>query len=530
MSHVALYRKYRPDIFEKLAGQRHISQTLINQIKDNKLSHAYLFTGPRGTGKTTTAKIISRVVNCLNPNGHNPCNQCDSCKQILSDSFLDVIEMDAASHNGVDDIREMIEGVKFPPSLGKMKVTIIDEVHMLSKGAFNALLKTLEDPPRYMIFILATTEPNKIPPTIISRCQRYDFKRIDSESMIDYLKKISDEENINISEDALNAIAVQSGGAMRDALSILEQVASSSKDRIETEEISIVLGSADEDIYLILKHLLMGNISEVFKISRELYHRGKDVKVISQELIEILRKALLFSAGTPNKFSGIDPDEAKVFEEIGTREKQSFFLMALEEFISLNKARHFENPWAGFEYVLGRICTKPEKENPLHLNAKIEELEARLSALESSIGAKTGVQNLESIQENSEQKPVSVTMEEEIIQDDNFFENDFFEDEPIIEDEPSTIEEIEPSNEGPKIREGWSEILSAVQDENKAAFSILKKTSIISIEDGLITLGIPKKLSILSQSFNPGGTGDILKNKINEIYGIQTDIKTEIID
>ena len=222
MAYTALYRKFRPLKFEDMVGQEHITKTLRNQIMAERVGHAYLFNGGRGTGKTTTAKILARAVNCLNPKDGEPCNECEICKEILEGSLTDVVEMDAASNNSVDDIRGIRDEVNFLPTKAKYRVYIIDEVHMLSIGAFNALLKTLEEPPAHVKFILATTEPQKLPATILSRCQRFDYKKINDENVIKRLKIICSESNIKITEDALKTIAILSEGAMRDAISILE--------------------------------------------------------------------------------------------------------------------------------------------------------------------------------------------------------------------------------------------------------------------------------------------------------------------
>jgi DNA polymerase-3 subunit gamma/tau len=217
MSYTALYRKWRPKTFEEVKGQDAICTTLKNQIKSGRIGHAYLFCGTRGTGKTSVAKILARAVNCEHPEDGNPCNECATCSAIMKESSMNVVEIDAASNNGVDNIREIREQVQYPPTEGKYRVFIIDEVHMLSTGAFNALLKTLEEPPEYVIFILATTEANKIPVTVLSRCQRYDFKRISVETITDRLKELTGAEKIEIEEKALTYIAKCADGAMRDA-------------------------------------------------------------------------------------------------------------------------------------------------------------------------------------------------------------------------------------------------------------------------------------------------------------------------
>ena len=223
MRYIALYRKMRPKNFDKLVGQEHIVKTLRNQINSDRINHAYLFCGTRGTGKTSTAKIFAKAINCKSPENGQPCGKCDSCKSIEDGSDMNVIEIDAASNNGVDNIREIRDEVKYPPTNARFKVYIIDEVHMLSIGAFNALLKTLEEPPAHVVFILSTTDPQKIPVTILSRCQRFDFKRISAVKIEETLKKYMKEEGVSVSDDALFYIASVSDGAMRDALSIIDQ-------------------------------------------------------------------------------------------------------------------------------------------------------------------------------------------------------------------------------------------------------------------------------------------------------------------
>ena len=223
VAYTALYRKFRPKTFSEVVGQEHVTQTLKNQIKSGRVGHAYLLTGGRGTGKTSTARILARAINCLNPQDGEPCNECEICKANLEGTLTDVIEMDAASNNSVEDIRSIKEKINFLPTLAKYRVYIIDEVHMLSTGAFNALLKTLEEPPEHVKFILATTEPQKLLATILSRCQRFDFKKISNEDLIKRMKVVCEESGIQITEPALNIIATLSEGAARDALSILER-------------------------------------------------------------------------------------------------------------------------------------------------------------------------------------------------------------------------------------------------------------------------------------------------------------------
>ena len=253
MSYQALYRKFRPQEFEDVKGQEHIVTTLKNQIKADRIGHAYLFCGTRGTGKPTVAKIFAKAVNCEHPVDGSPCGECPSCRAITEGSSMNVIEIDAASNNGVDNIRQIREEVTYRPTEGRYKVYIIDEVHMLSIGAFNALLKTLEEPPSYVIFILATTEVHKIPITILSRCQRYDFKRIARTTIVDRLRELMDEEQVEVEDKALRYIAKKGDGSMRDALRLLDQcIAFYFGEKLTYEQVLDVLGAVDTDEFSIL--------------------------------------------------------------------------------------------------------------------------------------------------------------------------------------------------------------------------------------------------------------------------------------
>ena len=278
MSYTALYRKFRPLKFSEIVGQEHITRTLKNQIIAGRVGHAYLFNGGRGTGKTTAAKILARAVNCLNPQDGEPCNECEICKAALSGSLTDIVEMDAASNNSVEDIRSIREEVNFLPTLAKFRVYIIDEVHMLSTGAFNALLKTLEEPPAHVKFILATTEPQKLPATILSRCQRFDFKKISNDNVVKRLEFVAKESNIEITKEALNLIAILSEGAMRDALSILERCLQDGETNIDEDKIKDLVGIPKFTyINAIVKSFLEYNVEEAIKAVDSVLNEGKDL-------------------------------------------------------------------------------------------------------------------------------------------------------------------------------------------------------------------------------------------------------------
>ncbi len=295
MSYTALYRNFRPLKFSDMVGQEHITKTLRNQVMSGRVGHAYLFTGGRGTGKTTSAKIMSRVVNCLNPQNGEPCNECEICREILDGSLTDVVEMDAASNNSVEDIRTIRDEVNFLPTKAKFRVYIIDEVHMLSTGAFNALLKTLEEPPAHVKFILATTEPQKLPMTILSRCQRFDFKKIPERDIIKRLKIICEGANIKIDEEALKIIAVLSEGHMRDAISILERCSQENSENITTKEVKDLVGLPSlEYINKLASGILECDTVLALETIDNIIEDGKDLYNFLWEVIKYFKDILVY--------------------------------------------------------------------------------------------------------------------------------------------------------------------------------------------------------------------------------------------
>ena len=293
MSYKALYRTYRPQTFEDVAGQSHVTITLKNAIKENRIAHAYLFAGPRGTGKTTIAKILAKAINCTGD--HPPCNECPNCKAITQGDHPDVIEIDAASNNGVNEVRDLIDKVKYAPINAKYKVYIIDEVHMLSIGAFNALLKTLEEPPEYVIFILATTEVHKIPITILSRCQHYDFKRISIETITARMQELMDTEQIEVEDKALRYIAKAADGSMRDALSLLDQcIAFYLGQKLTYDHVLEVLGAVDTDVFSkLLRNVIGRDVAAVLDIVEELVMQGRELTQLVGDFTWYLRNLLL---------------------------------------------------------------------------------------------------------------------------------------------------------------------------------------------------------------------------------------------
>jgi DNA polymerase III subunit gamma/tau len=352
--HTALYRKKRPRTFKEIVGQEHIVRALVNQLASQQVSHAYLFCGTRGTGKTSAAKIFARAVNCFSPQESEPCNECEMCKNILAERSLDVAEIDAASNNGVENIRDLRDEVKYLPSLGKYKVYIIDEVHMLSTSAFNALLKTLEEPPAHVIFILATTDPQKIPATILSRCQRYDFRRISATDMFSALKKILQHENISFEEAALDYIIYHSDGAMRDALSLLDQCLSVGDESLALERVYDLLGAVDRArLFEFTDALAQKDSREVMKIISRAMDDGRDVAQFAADLVRHFRDVIVagFNADEFSSAEKLKEQSARVDVELLMK-----FINAFSE--ALREMRFAPHMRTAFEVCALKLCAE----------------------------------------------------------------------------------------------------------------------------------------------------------------------------
>jgi len=316
--HLALYRRFRPQTFEEVIGQEHIVSTLVNQVKTGKISHAYLFTGSRGTGKTSCAKIFARAINCLDPVNGSPCGKCGNCLALKSSNNIDIFEIDAASNNGVNEIRELRETVKYPPVNGKYKVYIIDEVHMLTDSAFNALLKTLEEPPEHVVFILATTEVYKLPATILSRCMRFDFRLVSVAELKSLLKKIFDNCQIRYDEQSVEAIAIAGDGSVRDMLSIADCVVGYCQDNITYEKTLKILGASDKSqIYNLVKFIKDKDFGNILEAINEIYESGKNLTSLCKEL-EVCFKNLIVikSCNNYRQVLNVSEDECHKLNEL----------------------------------------------------------------------------------------------------------------------------------------------------------------------------------------------------------------------
>lgn len=385
MSYLALYRKYRPYTFDDVVGQEHIIRTLKNQIKANRISHAYLFTGSRGTGKTSVAKILARAVNCEDPKEGSACGVCETCKKMNEGSLMNIIEIDAASHNGVDNIREINEEVKYTPAIGQYKVYIIDEVHMLSTGAFNALLKTLEEPPAHVIFILATTDPQKIPATILSRCQRFDFKRLTIDEIQERLALYMQKENIDVEKDALNYIARLADGGMRDALSILEQCISFYFDEnISLDKVLYLMGAVDNTLlFNMMDALISFNSYEVIKLCDEVNRQGRNIRQFVKDLMVHARNLLVVT--TTNQTEGVLDYSSEYITRLKEQTKKtnaSLLMHYIKSFATLeNDLKTTISPKILLEVGLLKLCEMPSEDKELQISDKLLQLERRIEEL-----------------------------------------------------------------------------------------------------------------------------------------------------
>ncbi len=455
---MTLYRKYRPQFFKELVGQKHIKITLENEIKQNKIVHAYLFTGPRGIGKTTMARLLAKALNCQERKRDEtePCNKCFVCQEINRGHFLDLIEIDAASNRGINEIRELKERVKFVPSLTKYKIFIIDEVHMLTPEAFNALLKTLEEPPKHVIFILATTEPYKLPETIISRCQRFDFKKIDPEEITKRLEKIAKAEGVKIEKEVLRDISFYGQGSSRDAENLLGQILSLGEKKIGPEQLEIVLPRRDLALVIeLIEYLNKKEIKNCLNLINRLIEEGVDLEQFTKDLIEFLRRILLFKIDREIKDLNLDK---KTEEKIQSLSQE----MRVEELIDM-------------------IELFREKKDQLKW-AEIPQLPLELAVI-TLISCKTN--EAESVNLPSEKERNDQNTQNNPIHQDSF--SQFFLSSKKNKDLTEKVISLK------EIQNKWKEILEEVKKYNHSLNAFLKIGKVVSWQDNVLSLSFPFK-------------------------------------
>lgn len=479
MGYTALYRKFRPMTFSEMVGQEHITTTLKNQIMSGRVGHAYLFNGGRGTGKTSSAKILARAINCLNPKDGEPCNECEICKGAINGSLTDIVEMDAASNNSVEDIRAIREEVNFLPTKAKYRVYIIDEVHMLSTGAFNALLKTLEEPPEHVKFILATTEPQKLPATILSRCQRFDFKRLSNENIMKRLKVVCQESKIEITEGALNIVASLSDGAMRDALSILERCIQDGDNKIDENKIRNLVGIPSITyVNNIVKAIIEYNVEDALKSVDEVVNEGKELTNLLWEIIKYTKDILVFKSS--GKVELYNNEETKQIEELSRITDQNKLLNLIYKLSELeNNMKWSTQKLIMFQAGIINLCNK-EADISNDLESRVEKIEKYLKS--GSIKASNSINHV-----NQEVAGNSVQPVNRMVVNNNVGNN--------------TVKKIIPTNNvkknySNKSEEYWPQIVSDLKSNGKIVlYTNLINSRAVEINDMTVGIEFPNGLT-----------------------------------
>ena len=501
LSYKAIYRKFRPTRFSDVLGQEHITTILKNQIVNDNIAHAYLFSGTRGTGKTSTARIFARAINCLDED--IPCNSCEICRGILDESVMDIIEIDAASNNSVDDIRELRENSKYPPSSCKYKVYIIDEVHMLSKGAFNALLKVLEEPPEHLLFILATTEPQKLPATILSRCQRYDFKRVSVENIVKNMKDIAGEIGVKVETKALELIARNSDGAMRDALSILDQCLSFSRDEITYDYVISILGIVNNELmFSVVDDIINGDTESTLNSLDKIIEEGIDIKQFIKDLILHFRN-LMVAKTSQNVENSIDGTE-ELIEKLREQSKG----LDLEKIITVlnilseteNKSKWSTQPRIILEVDLIKIIVLPPSLDLESLIARIEKLESQIKSGDIARVSRQVERRIEQTESpiNASQPAKEVVKPAGPVRD-------------MAIDESITIETI---------KSRWDEILQAIMNAKKIALhAVIKEGTAVSFRNTILTIAFREGFAFhrdaLDKKENKESIEQVLESTLN---------------
>ena len=503
MGYTALYRKFRPTTFSEMVGQEHITRTLRNQIIANRVGHAYLFNGGRGTGKTSSAKILARAINCLNPKDGEPCNECEICKSALNGSLTDIVEMDAASNNSVEDIRGIREEVNFLPTKAKYRVYIIDEVHMLSTGAFNALLKTLEEPPEHVKFILATTEPQKLPATILSRCQRFDFKRISNEDIIKRLKVVCNESNIEISEGALNIIAVLSEGAMRDALSILERCIQDGENKIDENKIKDLVGIPKLSyVNSIISAILEYDLDEVVKSTNQILNEGKDLDNFLWEMIKYVKDILVYKSC--KNLELYTQDEILIINNLANKYSNERLIELIYELSELqNNMKWSTQKSILFQAGMIKLCYKKSQTVDENLEQRVEKIEnyLRSNNIENRNINNNSYNSYNNYSAGPTQNTINNTVKNTVIESKSNLEN------KNIVSSNSNIEknakkpENKASTYSGKIEEAWPKIVRDLKQNGKIVlYTNLMQTKAIEVNDMTVGIQFPNGLSAFGKT------------------------------
>ena len=511
MAYQAIYRRWRPLTFDDVVGQKHITQTLKNQIMNSSTAHAYLFCGTRGTGKTSTAKILARAVNCENPQNGNPCNECSVCRGLLDESILDVIELDGASKNKVENIREIIDDVMFLPSVAKKKVYIIDEVHMVTQQAFNALLKTLEEPPAHVMFILATTELNKVPITVLSRCQQFDFRRITNKDITERMGEILTADGYTYDDSALSLIAELGDGSMRDSLSVLDKCVGAVDSHLSFDTVTDVTGIANNDALYDLAHsVAVGNTKDALTKIDEIVEKGKELGLFAERFIKYLRDILMIQiTQKPEVFLNTSEENAQKIDELTQCFSQERLLRSIDlmsEAYARTRASTFAR--TTYEMAIVKMCEPDTDDSRLALIDRINVLEEKLKS-----GDFTAFKQEASPEEKTEKnspEPVKTTEEKA-----KKPKEEVKEEKPIPKSEPSGNESV---------ASHWPEIINYIKSNggmplyphllNVTAKMINNKLCVVFGENVAMSKGIASKASNIA----------LIKTAVKEVTGQDIDV------
>lgn len=501
----AIYRKFRPKTFDELLGQEHITTILKNQVAKGNIGHAYLFSGTRGTGKTSAAKVFSRAVNCLDPTDGNPCNKCEICKGILDESIMDVIEMDAASNRKIEDIRELKEKVIYPPSKARYKVYIIDEVHMLTNEAFNALLKTLEEPPKHLLFLLATTEPERLPHTILSRCQRFDFKRLKSKEIIDNMVNIADSMGLNIESKVFDLIAKNSDGAMRDALSLLDQCISYNDKEISYEDAIKILGIADNSLLLnMCNSIINKDMESSIKMVNHIIQEGKDISQFLKDTIHHYRNLMIVKTSN-------NPDELIDWGEIVEYQEQSRNISLPLILKSLNILTDAENSmkWS----TQPRIILEMAIIRLVNLTEELS-LEERVKRLEEGVPLKPATISKQKEETSKEFKPKRESTASEDLRKEVK--------KPSDNDDSTKVigEELNFDN----VKKTWPKVMQLVKSRKINIYALAMEGELEKIEHNRITLSYKDGFEFHKDAVSSPQNKSFLEGLLTEFYGQQIEL------
>ena len=504
MAYTALYREWRPRTFYDVVGQEHITTTLKNQILNNRIAHAYLFCGTRGTGKTSTAKVFAKALNCLNLKDGEPCNECEMCRKINEGLAIDVTELDAASNNGVDKIRDIIDDVKYPPQEARYKVYIMDEVHMLSAGAVNAFLKTLEEPPNYVIFILATTDPQKLPITILSRCQRFDFKRINNSEITARLRKIVNDQNVLADERSLNLIARVSDGAMRDSLSILDQAISMGNGNVDYNTVVSMLGLVtNEHLFNLVNAIIQRSVEKSIEIIEDVIYSGKDIYLFIKDLIAHYRNLLMVKVtNNPEEVLDMSEENIALIKEQGARlraEEIMRCIRILQE--AENNAKLSKQARLYCELAVIKMCK-------IEYDTSNEVMLTRLNKLEESLrnGSIKVATASKEVAQISNSKPVNTMTSNKVVKEQYSNEGNISEN----PDSKITINDVKKS---------WKDIIERFKARREMIISsLIMIGKPVDCSNGVITVEFDSQNEFAKNRLSEAKNRDIINDVFFEIF------------